>query len=198
MSTIFRTGAILIAIAWTTATAGAQTPGPAFPVTAPPTANNAAASALFDAMLAIGRAAATNPGGARLAAAPYAAAIQQYNAGDLVSARLSALQAISQTTQLPAPEPEAWRAPALTLPAVRPMPAILDPAQADAESFLALARRSLASCGASPAGLPQLQSRYAAIVGAETHGRYDLVRSGAREIIDACAVPPAPQPSPAG
>ena len=164
------------------------------PLAAPPAASNAAASAIFDAMLAISRATLTNPAAAQAASFNYAAAIQRYNAGDLTAARLQALQAISATAQLPFPAPATGPLPApLTLIQPAPMRTVVNPAQADAEAFLAISRRALATCAVT-AG-PQrtaLQQRYETATREYGAQNYTGVRGDARAVIDACAVPQKP------
>lgn len=160
------------------------------PLAAPPVAPNAAAGAIFDAMLAISRAVLTNPAAAQAASFNYAAAIQRYNSGDLSAAQREALQAISASAQ--APFPLASSAPLPLAGSYRPatLPGIVNPAQADAEAFLAIARRALATCALTgPAQRAPLQQRYETAVREYVEQRYTDVRTDARAIIDACAAP---------
>jgi hypothetical protein len=158
------------------------------PLAAPPVGPNAAASAIFDAMLAISRATLVNPAAAQAASFNYAAAIQRYNAGDLLNARQQALQAISVTAPLPPPQPAAWLAPSPAAGRIVPMPMILNPAQADAEAFLAVSRRALATCAVTGGTeRAQIQQRYETAVREYGEQRYAGVRQDARSIIDACA-----------
>src|ERR1700761_9345116 len=71
----------------------------------PPTAGGPTANAIFDAMLAIARAATSNPSGAQAATFSYQAAIQQFNAHDFDRSRASAMTAIMQAGAPPLPQP---------------------------------------------------------------------------------------------
>lgn len=192
MNRFFRLLAPLSLAALCAAPAAAQTA--TLPLAAPPAASNSAASAIFDAMLAISRATISNPAAAQAASFNYAAAIQRYNAGDLSAARMQALQAISASAQatFPAAAPAPLSAP-ITFYRAAPVPMIFNPAQADADAFLAVSRRALATCAV--AGGPQrtqLQQRYETAVRENAAQRYNDVRTDARAIIDACAVPQKP------
>lgn len=90
---------LLAALAVSTAASAQVT---SLPLALPPAGGNAASSTIFDAMLAIARATGSNPTAAQQATFAYAAAIQQYNAGDYARSRMSALQAISATSNDPA------------------------------------------------------------------------------------------------
>lgn len=175
--------------------------GPIFPLAPPPVANNQAASAIFNAMLAISHAAATNPSAAQAATFPYAAAIQRYRAGDLSSAEQQALQAISLSAQPPTAAATAPNAAPLAPPVRIPapggaLPGIVDPAEADAEAFLAVSRRALATCPEStPPARTALEQRYAEAVEANVAGRYNDVRTDAQAIIAACALPTSSTPA---
>jgi hypothetical protein len=170
------------------------------PLAAPPVASNAAASSIFDAMLAISRATQTNPAAAQAASFPYAAAIQRYNAGDLLTARMQALNAISAAaTTAPAPPSTGAVLPAgsalAAAPALAPVPFALplNPAQADAEAFLAVSRRALATCAVTAAApRAQLQRQYETAVQANVAQRYNDVRADSQAIINACATPQKP------
>jgi hypothetical protein len=166
---------------------------PATMVDAPPLATDAGAEALFDAMVAIGRAKATYPAGAADAATRYAAALKSYYAGDQTAAWTGALGAIAVATKRPYPEPQAWQSPSPTVQAVAPMPEIVDVAQAQAESTLFVGRRALMTCGVSDSSLLQaLRQRYSAGVAENLRHQYDQVLADAQTIIDACAAAPAP------
>jgi len=73
----------------------------------------------------------------------------------------------------------------VTTPMARPDEAahVSSTRQADAEQFLALSRRSLATCG-SPS--PALQQQYAAAMADYTQGKYPLVIAASNTLIDAC------------
>jgi hypothetical protein len=178
----------LLAVLLPAAPLSAQTA--TLPLPAPPVATNAAASAIFDAMLAISRAVNANPAAAQAASFPYAAAIGRYQAGDLAGAQRDALQAWSLAGQTPFPP--ASPAPLQPAnPATRvTIPPLLDPPQADAEAFLAVTRRALATCAVTEkTQRAQLQTRYENAVHEYGAGRYNDVRADARAVIDACATP---------
>lgn len=166
-------------VALLAAPAGAQTS--TFPLAPPPVGPNAAASAIFDAMLAISRAATSNPAAAQAASFSYAQAMSRYQAGDLLAAQREALQAASLAAQSLFPQPPGS---ALALPR------LVNPPQADAEAFLAIARRALATCAVSDkTQRTELDRRYGAAVTEYGAGKYTGVRTDARVIIDACATP---------
>jgi hypothetical protein len=161
---------------------------PSLPLPAPPAAANPTAGTIFDAMLAISRAAVTNPSGAQSATFAYRAAIQQYQAGDLDRARSSALQAIGETVRPPTVHPAP--PPPATIPqyAPVPLPPIANVAQADAEEFLALSRRALMACRSQGSGdLGAAQQTYARAVQENLAHRYQDVRRDAQSVINACA-----------
>ncbi len=157
-------------------------------VAAPPLAGDAGANTIFDAMLAISRAKSTYPEGAVRAATPYGTALERYNAGDQIAARDAALQAIYLSTRQPYPEPAAWTNPSPTVSATAPMPELVDTAQAQAESMLAVGRRALIDCGTTDAQLVgALRTRYSAGVAENLRHQYDQVIADAQTIVDACA-----------
>jgi len=182
---------VLALVALPAAPVAAQTA--TLPLAAPPVAPNAAASAIFDAMLAISRAVTANPAAAQAASFNYAAAIQRYQAGDLSAAQREALQASMLAGQNPLPKtPSALiAAPNASVPLA--LPRLVNPPQADAEAFLAVSRRALATCAVTDkTQKAQLQSRYEAAVREYGAGRYNDVRTDARALIDACATPSNP------
>lgn len=181
--------AVFALLPFGSAPVGAQTA--TLPLAAPPIGTNAAASAIFDAMLAISRAVNANPAGAQAASFPYAAAIQRYQAGDLLAAQREALQASMLAAQNPLPQAPAYVPAQPPNPATRlALPAVVNPPQADAEAFLAVTRRALATCAVSDkAQRAQLQQRYENAVREYTGARYTDVRTDARAVIDACATP---------
>lgn len=157
------------------------------PLAPPPPAGNMAASTIFDAMLAIARTAASNPAAAQQATFSYAAAIQQYNAGDLSRSRMSALQAIMQTNAAPQPQPTLY-APPIPLATYVPMPNVLGANQADAEGYVALARRAMASCGGPGMAAPDAQmQQYSAAVAALTTQKLAAAKTASLAVINACA-----------
>lgn len=175
-------------VALLAAPAAAQTA--TLPLAAPPVAPNAASSAIFDAMLAISRATISNPAAAQAASFSYAQAMSRYQAGDLSAARREALQAIMTAGQNPLPQPPGYVLAAPPRSGSPALPAIVNPPQADAEAFLAVTRRALATCAVTDkAQKAQLQHRYEAAVAEYGTGKYPDVRTDARAVIEACASP---------
>jgi hypothetical protein len=169
-------------------TTGASAQVTSLPLPAPPAAGNAAASSIFDAMLAIARAAGSNPAAAQQATFSYNAAIQQYNAGDLARSRMSALQAISATSTIPAAQATAMPPPPIPQPNYVPMPNVLSANQADAEAWVALARRSLSLCGAPRATAPDAaMQQYTASVADLTTQKLAAAKAASQAVIDQCA-----------
>ena len=173
-------------------------------VPAPPISGDLAAAAIFEAMLAIGRAKATYPAGLSRAASLYAAALDRYNAGDRTTALEDASQAIAAASQTPYVNPQAWTSPSPTIATTAPMPAVVDTRQADAESYLGITWHVLGNCGVTdPTLLQALRGRYAAAVQENLDHRYADVVADAQVIVTSCgpraaaaAASPSPSPSP--
>jgi hypothetical protein len=175
--------AAVLAAALTLASAASA----AGPLATPPAGGSPASSSIFDAMLAIARAAASNPAAAQNATFSYNAAIQQYNAHDFERSRMSALQAISQTAAVPLPQPTLM-APAIPPPSFYPMPLVQNANQADAEGYVALARRSTLTCGgpdATPA--PAVAAQYTTALNAILAKQYGTATRSSQVVIDQCA-----------
>jgi hypothetical protein len=155
------------------------------PLPAPPPPGTPTASALRDAMLAIERAAATNPTAAQNAAFSYNAAIEEYNAHEYDRARASALTAISQSAAPPLP-----RAPRVHTPIVVPLPGpryyiIPDelPATADnAQRYVDLAHRAMANCVAQQAAAAEYRGALSAL----SAKQYRAAMADSRNIVDDC------------
>jgi hypothetical protein len=113
----------------------------------PPIQPDSAASSIFDAMLAIGRASLLDPRRAERGAAPYAAALQAYNAGNLDGAEQSATAALVAIDQPSAPQATS-DSPVVSPPAPAQYPGLVSVSEGESEERLALARRALLSCGA--------------------------------------------------
>jgi hypothetical protein len=177
--------AAVMAVALTLAGA-ASAAGP-LPLPAPPPATGQTSSAIFDAMEAIARAAGSNPAAAQQAQFSYNAAIQQYNAHDFERARMSALQAISQTAAAPLPM-NSIAPPAIPQPAYVRMPMNLDANQADAESYVGLARGALTTCGAPNATPPASATQdYTAAVNALVAKNYRAARASSQNVVNDCS-----------
>jgi hypothetical protein len=157
---------------------------------APPAVANPASAEIFDAMIAIGRAAAIRPASVETATQTYATAIQQYNAGNLTGARQSAIQAIAETHavtryQPTNPPPNVSPTPPAYLPQVTSV------TQAEMEERLALARRSLSACGATT-GTPYLtaSATYRDAVQNQLTQHANALNGQVQSIIDTCAAAP--------
>jgi hypothetical protein len=155
------------------------------PLPAPPPPGTPVSSTLRDAMIAIERAAATNPAAAQNAAFSYNAAIQQYNAHEYERARASALTAISQSLVPAAPAPVA-HAPIVSPPFPGPryyiIPDELPATAANAQKYVALAHRAMASCSASKAA----DVEYRGALTALSAKQYRVAMADSRNIVDDC------------
>ncbi len=170
--------------------ASAQVTGP-LPNPPQPGANQTT-NLIFDAMMAVSRASATNPQGAQSAAMAYTQAVNNYNAGDINRARTAAIQALisanqpQQTTQIPVIPPFT----PTTAYQTNPFPlAGGSVAQVDADAFVAQARGAVNACMAAHDPTTQLaQQRLAAAEREDKAGRYQDVRVDAKAAVDLCAV----------
>jgi hypothetical protein len=157
------------------------------PLPNPPPPGGPAASTIFDAMLAIARAAQSNPAAAQTATFSYDAAIQQYNIHDFDRARMSALTAISQAGAVPPPAPSI-APPPIPQPIYYQMPLLATANQPDAESFVALAHRAMLSCGAVGAAPPAaVQKEYKTATDALVAKNFGAARASSLNIVDDCA-----------
>jgi len=155
------------------------------PLPAPPPPGSPAASALRDAMLAIERAAPTNPTAAQNAAFSYNAAIEQYNAHEYDRARASALTAIIQSGA-----PPAFRAPRVHAPISVPLPGPryyiipdeLPATAANAQRYVDLAHRAMANCVAEKAAATEYRGALSAL----NAKQYRAVMADSRNIVDDC------------
>lgn len=157
------------------------------PLPAPPPPGTAIASTLRDAMLAVERAAASNPATAQNAAFSYQAAIQQYNAHEYERARASALMAISQSALPPAPGvPPAHApivAPAFPGPRYYMIPDEVPATAANAQRYVGLAHRAMANCVA----LKAAAAEYRGALSALSAKQYRVAMADSRNIVDDCA-----------
>jgi hypothetical protein len=156
------------------------------PLPAPPPPGAPVASTLRDAMLAIERAAATNPTAAQNAAFSYNAAIEEYNAHQYDRARASALTAISQSAA-PAPPvaPVAHApnvAPAFPGPRYYIIPDELPATPANAQRYVALAHNAMANCIA----LKAAAAEYRGALSALSAKQYRVAMADSRNIVDDC------------
>jgi hypothetical protein len=167
--------------------ATAQTPpGARAPVPLPGTTMTS--TLLFNAMLAVARAAATNPQAASGAALEYSVALQRYGSGDFNGAQSSAIRAMiqadtPQTTTIPtiAPlvpgeHPRVDTYPANSL------------AEIDADAFVAEARGAVAACTAHHAPVAGRAAALLADAQRENDaGRWFNAKVDAHSAIDLCA-----------
>jgi hypothetical protein len=155
------------------------------PLPNPPPPGTPTASTIRDAMLAIQRAAATNPSAAQNAAFSYNAAIEQFRAHEFSRARASALTAISQSL---APAPLV--APILHAPVTEPFPGPryyvipdeLPATAANAQRYVDLAHRAMASCAAPKSAATE----YSGALSALDAKQYRVAMATSRNIVDDC------------
>jgi len=181
---LFPVSAALLAASLTLAV----TASPALPIPTPPFARDAAANAVWDALQAIARTAASNPAAANRATPAYNAAVQQYNAGDFAAAQASALTVLKETASRPLPQPSLYP---LLIPAP-PFYTINNPANTDqayATANLATARQATAQCGAPGAMPPQaVQQQFVAAVNDLVALDYNGTNTLSAAIITACGM----------
>jgi hypothetical protein len=183
--------AVLLGAA-TTTVATAQVPT-GVRVPTPPVGTSSTATLLFNAMMSVARAAATNPQAATAAALNYSVALQRYGAGDLNGAQASAIRAMveantPQTTTIPtiAPlvpgeHPRIDTYPADSL------------AEIDADASVARARGVVAACAAQR--LPGARRAATLLADAQTEdaaGRWLNAKVDAASAIDLCATSARP------
>ena len=177
--------AAVLAAALTLAT-GASAQIASLPLPAPPIATNPASSAIFDAMLAIARAAVSNPAAAQQATFTYRAAIQQYDAGDYARARQSAIAVLGQTAAPPLPRPS-LAPPPIPQPSYYAIPNPGSTDQATAEAYVALDKRTMTTCGAPNTTPPAaIQQQYALAVTALVARNYQASRTASATLINQC------------
>jgi hypothetical protein len=159
------------------------------PLALPPPSGTPTASTILDALLAIQRAAATNPTAARNATFSYNAAVQQYNAREFGRARASAVQAIGEAGAPPAlaaplpPEGPAIPRSAFPGPRYDVIPDELPATPANAAKYVGLAHRALATCAAAKTAAKE----YAGAVSALSAKHYRHAMAASRNIVDDCA-----------
>ena len=157
----------------------------ALPLPAPPPSGTPVASTIRDAMLAIERAAASNPAAAQNAAFSYSAAIEQYKAHEYSQARASALTAISQSLAPPPALAPVRRAP-IGVPFPGPryyiIPDELPATAANARRYVDLAHRAMASCAAPTSAATEYRSALSAL----DNKRYRIAMAASRNIVDDC------------
>jgi hypothetical protein len=152
----------------------------------PPPAGTPASSALFDALIAIERAAASNPAAAQSAAFSYNAAIQLYSAHEYERARATALTAIRQAATPVAPLAPVARAPivapAFPGPRYYIIPDELPATPANAQRYVDLAHHAMANCLAQKAA-----EDYRGALSALKAKEYRAAMADSRNIVDDCS-----------
>jgi hypothetical protein len=195
--------ASVLALGLTPALAQAQRTSVPVSLPPPPAVTNQTSSMLFDANLAISRAQQANPQAAQSASFQYVKAVQQYRSGDTLSARATAVQALSAASQaaIPAAASAAAVPPALLAPAPAQVPGTqgglygADAPAIDADSFLALARGIIADCAARHDRNLAAAQRYYAQAAREFAARaWQGTRIDAKTAIDLCAQPQPAKP----
>jgi hypothetical protein len=155
------------------------------PLPVPPPPGTPLASTIRDAMLAIERAAATNPAAAQNAAFSYNAAIQLYKAHEYSQARASALTAITQSLAPAPPLTTTHHAPiAVPFPGPRYyiIPDELPGTAANAQKYVDLAHRAMGSCAA-----PKIAAtEYRGALSALNAKQYRVAMAASRNIVDDC------------
>jgi hypothetical protein len=175
--------AVVIGLALGTAPA-ASAAGSLPPAAAPP-AGMPVASTLQDALIAIERASASNPAAAQSARFIYNAALEQYNAHEFEQARASALMAISRSAAPPAafaPARAPLASPAFPGPNYFIIPDELPATPANAQRYVALAHRAMASCP-----LPIAAADFRGAVSALKAKQYRAAMADSRNTVDDCA-----------
>ena len=179
--------ALALALALAT-DASAQVTGP-LPNPPQPGANQTS-NLIFDAMLAVARAAVSNPQAAQNATFSYTQAVNSYNTGDMNRARTAAIQAIIDANkQQPHPIPTLQPFTPTTAYQTGPFPLPGGSiAQIDADAFVAQARGAVDACMQvhSP-NTGAAQQRLAVAEREDKAGRYQDVRIDAKAAVDLCA-----------
>jgi 4-alpha-glucanotransferase len=172
--------------------ASAQTVPPL--ATPPPLGADQTANLIFNAQMAISRAATQNSQAAAAAAANnYQQAIQNYRTGDFAGARAAALQALMNADRV-APQPIPTISPMsptqyYTASASRPLAAAMgDTAHVDADAFVAAARGAVAACvNTHDPNTAQAETQLAAAEHADRAANYNAARAAAKNAVDLCA-----------
>jgi hypothetical protein len=167
------------------------------PYQTPQPGANPTANVVLDAMMAVARAAATNPQAAAAASLSYQQAVQSYNLGDFSRARTEAISALIAANR-PSMAPIPVLGSTVGQSRVGPIGAVQTNAfplsgatiaQTDADFFVAQARGAVASCRS--ASSPQTTAAAASLTAAERDdraGRYTDAKREARDAVERCAV----------
>jgi hypothetical protein len=159
--------------------------------TPPQPGSSQTANLIFDAMMAVARAASTNAPASTAAALAYQHAVQSYNLGDDANARAQAIQALMEANRTPGSAFPVLRSTIPQTSALQTSPFPLaggTVAQVDADAFVAQARGAVANCRAAKS--PNTAAAADDLAGAERDdraGRYLNARVEARAAVDLCA-----------
>jgi hypothetical protein len=160
---------------------------------APQPGSSQTANLLFEAMMAVAHAAATNPAASQAASMAYQHALQSFNTGDVNNANSQAISALnaanaSQPTQIPVLRSTI---PQTSLVQTAPFPiAGGNVAQVDADAFVAQARFAVNKCTAAKSpNTGAAETNLAAAQNDAAAGRYMNVRVEARAAVNLCASP---------
>ena len=156
------------------------------PLPAPPPHGAPVWSTLRDALTAIEQTAASNPAAAQNAALFYNAAVEQYGAHEYERARASALTAISRSASQPASVPAQARigGPAFPGPRYFIIPDELPATPVNAQRYVALAHRAMASCLAPNAAAAEYRAARSALSAKD----YRVAMADSRNIVDDCTI----------
>jgi hypothetical protein len=175
----------------TTTTPGVEqaTPPPTYLPNPPQTGNPfPTQNLLIDALNAVERAQVTNPDASLTAAATYTQAVGRYLASDDPGARAAAAQAIAEAAVPSLVDVySAAPAPALIVHATQHPFTWTDTPTTDADSYLGLARESLATCAATGSALTAAQQSFASAQAAVAAHRPIDARTASIATINACA-----------
>lgn len=180
--------------AGTAAGASAQVVGPV--PNAPPPGINQTATLLFNAQLAVSRAAAQTAQdalaaqNAQAASLAYQQAIQRYRAGDVAGARTAAIQALLYADRSTLPQPIPTLQP--PAPGYAPPAGLLllggNVGQIDAAAFVAQARGAVAACvAAHDPRAATAAAKLGAAERAQRAGNWNAARAAAHDAVDLCA-----------
>jgi hypothetical protein len=153
---------------------------------APPPLGTPAGSALRDARFAIQRAAASNPAAAQNATFTYNTAIQLYRSHQFEQARATALRAMFQSGAPATPVGPVGQArletPDFPGPRYYVIPDELPATPDNAQQYVALAHRAMASCAAPTAAAADYRGALSAL----SAKQYRVAMADSRNIVDDC------------
>jgi hypothetical protein len=178
--------AVLVAVAAGVMRAAAAAGLAPLPLPAPPPNGAPVWSTLRDALTAIERTAASNPAAAQNAALFYNAAVEQYSAHEYERSRASALTAISRSASPAASLIAHARIGARAFPGPDYfiIPDELPATPANAQRYVALAHRAMASCLAPNVAAAEYRAARSALSAKD----YRVAMADSRNIVDDCTL----------